>query len=334
MQVTANATYSIMQNNLNQIESNLQTLQIEGSTGLSLNQPSDDPSVISPVINARQQITETGRYITTMGATTNQMQSTDTYLGSIITLLGKAQSEAQSAVNGTNSTADLSSLADQVNQIQQQMMQTANSEINDQYLFSGEKVTTEPFTTNPNYSAATYNAADSTTWPVLYNGDANQTQVEIAPSESVQTNLTGNELFLGISNSNWNGTTTAASNQPESGKVDIFTVLSQTAAAIQAGNVNNASGPGGGIENCIANLQTAANQVDGLRSQLGNQAATVTNVTTQMQSVQTDLQTTLGNYQDANSTTVFSDISNLQSAYQAALDITSQISKVSILNYM
>lgn len=327
MIVSTNSSYRIMVTNLERISANVQNIETQGATGLKLNSPSDDPTAIGPVIATRAQITQTNRFITTMGTISNQMSSTDTYLGNINTILTSAQTVVTNAVNATLSSSDLSTLADQVDQLKQQLLDTANASINGHYLVAGNEITTEPFTVNPNYSASTYNPADSTTWPVRYNGNAQQTSVGITPGETVQTNITGNQLFLGISNSNWQGTTTAATNQPESGKVDIFTALTQASEAIRSGNTT-------AISSSLTNLQTAASQSELLRAQLGNEATRVDNATQQQQSVQTDLTQTLSNYQDADAITTFSDLTNMQTAFQAALSITAQISKISILNYM
>jgi flagellar hook-associated protein 3 FlgL len=330
MIVTENSTYRLMQTNLERITTKLQHLQNQGSTGLKLNAPSDNPSVVGPVIDTRSQITNTNRYITTMGTLSDQLKSTDTYLGNIQTILDKAQTIANNAVNGSLSSNDLSSLANQVDQLKQQMIDTANASIGGQYIFAGYQVTTKPFTENPSYTAAGYNSTDPTTWPVIYNGDTNETKMEITPGETVQTDVTGNELFLGISNTDY-----AAGNYVQgTNQVDIFEVLTQTADAIRAGNVDDASGPGGGIENNITNLQNAATQADTYRSALGVQAARVDNANQQQQSVQSDLKQTLSNYQDADMVTTFANLSQIQTAYQAALKITSQVSSISILNYL
>ena len=334
MIVTQNSTYTLMKTNLERITTKMQDLQNQGATGLKLNVPSDDPTAIGPVIATRAQLTDTSRYLTTMGTAADQMQSTDTYLGNIQTVLDSAHTLTINAVNGSLSQSDLNSIADQIDQLKQQLLDTSNASINGKYIFAGYQQNTKPFTVNSTYDPATYDPTDSTTWPVLYNGDANQTQFEITPGETVQTNITGNELFLGISNSNWQIAGTAANAQPEAGKVDIFSALTRASEAIRANNVDDPAGPGGGMQNSLTALHTGADQADRLRGQLGIQATRVDNATQQQQSVQTDLQQMLSRYQDADAISTFASLTQQQTAYQAALNITAQISKISILDYM
>ncbi len=334
MIVTQNSTYTLMKTNLERITTKMQDLQNQGATGLKLNVPSDDPTAIGPVIATRAQLTDTSRYLTTMGTAADQMQSTDTYLGNIQTVLDSAHTLTINAANGSLSQSDLNSIADQIDQLKQQLLDTSNASINGKYIFAGYQQNTKPFTVNSTYDPTTYDPTDSTTWPVLYNGDANQTQFEITPGETVQTSITGNELFLGISNSNWQIAGTAANAQPETGKVDIFSALTRASEAIRANNVDDPAGPGGGMQNSLTALHTGADQADRLRGQLGIQATRVDNATQQQQSVQTDLQQMLSRYQDADAISTFASLTQQQTAYQAALNITAQISKISILDYM
>ncbi len=80
MKVTDNTTFRLMEKNLGRITSNLEDLRNQGATGLKLNNPSDDPGAIRPVLTTRTQIRLTDRYLETMGVTLDKMQSTDGHL--------------------------------------------------------------------------------------------------------------------------------------------------------------------------------------------------------------------------------------------------------------
>ncbi len=334
MRVTNNSTYRLMQTNLERITTKLQNLQNQGSTGLRLNKPSDDPAAIGPMLTASTELSHNNRYLQTMGTSQDKMKTTDGYLNDVETNLQKAKELAINAVNGSLSPKDLNTIADQIDEIKKQLLDSANAQVDGKYIFAGYKENTKPFVENASYDPSTYDPTDTTTWPVLYQGDANPTQLEISPGEYEQVNLTGNELFLGVSDANWVDSTTAALNQPESGKVDVFGVLTRTEEAIRAGNVDNTSGAGGGIENNIADLETAADQNRLLRAQLGVRAARVDSAMQHQQSSQVDLKQIISRYQDADAISTFNDLVKQQTAYQAALDITSKVSSVSILDYL
>lgn len=200
MKVTDNSTYRLMQTNLDRITNDLLTLRNQGATGLKLTKASDDPGAIRPVLTTRSQLQQNTRYLETMGLAGDKMAATDGYLSQIENTLVRAKEIAINAVNGGLSTTDLATLADEVAQLRNQLLDTANASIDGKFIFAGYQEDTKPFTVNPTYDPALYDESDVTTWPYLYHGDNNPTQLEITPGELLKTNLTGNELFMGITN--------------------------------------------------------------------------------------------------------------------------------------
>ena len=335
MRVTQQSTYRLLQTNLQRINQQLQTLYNQGSSGSKLNVASDDPTAVRPVLTTRSQLRSTDRYLETMGVTQDKMQATDGQLASIENILQRAKELGIQAVNSALSSNDLNSIADEIAELRSQLLDSANATIDGKYVFSGYQENVKPFSANPNYDPAAYDPADSTTWPYTYNGDANPTQLEISPDEYVTTTLTGNELFLGVSNANWvNGQTAASGPQPENNHVDIFSVMTRLEEAIRAGNVSDENGPGGGILQQNSNVDTAANQERQLRSQMGARAARVQSSMSYQQDVQVDLKQLLSRYQDTDVLDNYSAIVKQETALQAALSITAKVSSISILDYL
>ncbi|PID55243.1 hypothetical protein CSB45_16375 [candidate division KSB3 bacterium] len=66
---------------------------------------------------------------------------------------------------------------------------------------------------------------------------------------------------------------------------------------------------------------------------MGNKAARIETTITYQKEVQFDLKQILSRYQDADIIEIFNDIVQQETAYQAALNVTSRISKISILDY-
>jgi flagellar hook-associated protein 3 FlgL len=345
MNVTEGTTYRMLQSNLNKITTKLENLRTQGATNLKLNKPSDDPSAIRPVLTTRTQITNTTRHIETMGVTQDKMQATDGQLNTIEGVLQRVKELTTNSINGALSTADMNVLADEVSNLRQQLLDTANGMIDGKYIFSGYLENVKPFVPNPNYNPnpptdplnpnPPYNPADSTTWPYIYQGDANPTELEIAPGELLQTNLTGNDLFMGINNSAMQagGPTPPAIYASDAGRIDIFSVLTRVEEALRVGNIDNPAGAGGGLQQQMSNLETAADQSRRLRSQLGNKASWVDTAISDQKDMLVNLTQILSRYQDADSIATYAEITKQETAYQAALSITSKVSKISILDY-
>ncbi len=334
MKVTENSTYRLMQTNLDRLTNTLQDLRNQGATGLKLNRASDDPTAIRPVLTARTQISQTERYLETMGVSLDKMKATDGHLSSVENILQRVKELALSSVNSALSPKDLGTMADEIAEMRANLMDSANAMIDGKYIFAGYSETTKPFVENPAYDPTLYDEADSTTWPCLYQGDANPTELEITPGERLKVNLTGNELFFGVSQTNWVDATTPANGPPpEAGAVDIFSVLQRTEEAIRAGNIDDPLGPGGSIQQNIEKLEVAADQERRIRSRLGIRATRVETAIKHQEEAKVDLEAMLSRYQDADAIETFNAIVQQETAFQAALNVTSRVSKISILDY-
>jgi flagellar hook-associated protein 3 FlgL len=340
MKATEGTTYRMLQTNLNRVTNRLEELRLQGATGIKLNKPSDDPASIRPVLTTRTQIMHTERYLETMGVTLDKMQATDGHLDHVENILQRVKEISINSINGAMSTEDMSIFADEVAQMKQELLDSANAQVDGKYIFSGYAENVKPFERNPNYNPdplvpvpPPYDPTDSTTWPYLYTGTPNPTELEITPGEMLETNLTGNDLFLGVSNTNWVDSATAAAGQPEANRIDIFSVLERTEEALRAGNIDDPLGPGGGLQSKLDELELSANQNRRLRSQLGNRASRVDAAMLHQEDVKIDLQQILSRYQDADAIETFNDIVQQETAFQAALSITSKVSQISILDY-
>ncbi|MDO8948688.1 MAG: flagellar hook-associated protein FlgL [Desulfocapsaceae bacterium] len=336
MKVTNGTTYRMLQTNLGKISTRLEDLRNQGATGIKLNKPSDDPASIRPVLTTRSQIRSTERYLDTMGVSLDKMEATDGNLEHVENILQRVKEITINSINGAMSPADMTVFADEVNQLRQELLDAANATVDGKYIFAGYQENVKPFVENTSYDPALYNQADSATWPYIYQGDPNPTELEITPGEKLQTNLTGNDLFMGISNSVMQaGPIPPAVGYPsDAGRIDIFSVLTRVEEALRAGNIDDPAGAGGGLQLQMENIDTAADQSRRLRSQLGNRASRVDTAMMHQEDVRLDLNQILSRYQDADAIETFAAITKQETAFQAALSITAKVSKISILDYL
>ncbi|MBU4328472.1 MAG: flagellar hook-associated protein FlgL [Proteobacteria bacterium] len=336
MKVTNGTTYRMLQTNLGKISTRLEDLRNQGATGIKLNKPSDDPASIRPVLTTRSQIRSTERYLDTMGVSLDKMEATDGNLEHVENILQRVKEITINSINGAMSPADMTVFADEVSQLRQELLDAANATVDGKYIFAGYQENVKPFVENTSYDPALYDQADSATWPYIYQGDPNPTELEITPGEKLQTNLTGNDLFMGISNSVMQaGPIPPAVGYPsDAGRIDIFSVLTRVEEALRAGDIDDPAGAGGGLQLQMENIDTAADQSRRLRSQLGNRASRVDTAMMHQEDVRLDLNQILSRYQDADAIETFAAITKQETAFQAALSITAKVSKISILDYL
>lgn len=332
MKVTDSSTFRLMQTNLDRITNDLLNLRTQGASGLKLNKPSDDPGAIRPVLSTRTQLQQNDRYLETMGQAGDKMAATDGHLSTVENILVRAKEIAINSMNSGLNDSDLATLGGEVGELRNELLARSNSVLDGRYIFAGYQEDTIPFIENPDYDPALYNGDDVNTWPVLYQGDHHPTELEITPGEVVEVNLTGNELFLGVPRA----TAEAGYSDPidvPAGSIDLFTVLTRLEEAIRAGNVDDINGQGGSIQAQLENVEIAADQNRGMRSQLGFKASRIETAIAQQESARVDLEQILSRYQDVDMIENFNDIVEKETAFQAALNITSRVSQISILDY-
>src|SRR5579863_3948630 len=96
------------------------------STGQSVNSPSDNPAATAALIENKTQSSSIDQFTQSISTVEGSLQTADTTLGSVVNSLEQALSIGTQGANGTNSTAELQGLGQQVQAIQQTVLGLAN----------------------------------------------------------------------------------------------------------------------------------------------------------------------------------------------------------------
>ncbi len=336
MKATQGTTYRMLGSRLNNVANELEELRSIGATGKKLNKPSDDPAAIRPVLNTRKQISNVGRNLETMGKSLDTMQATDGHLEHVENIMQRAKEIMTNGINDSLNGEDRNVLADELVQLRKELLDAANGMVDGKYLFAGYEEDTIPFVENSSYDPLLYDATDSSTWPYRYQGDGNATTLEITTGERITVNLTGNDLFFGTST--WD-TADPTHNSTESGRYDLFLELTEAEASLRNYNPSvtdpvQLQDMRDAMQQSLDDLEGAAEQNRRLRSQLGNRASRVETATDYQEGVLVDLKQILSRYEDADAIEAFNAIVQQETAFQAALSVTSKVSQMSILDFI
>jgi flagellar hook-associated protein 3 FlgL len=295
MRATLTTTYRSLLANMTQSNTRLEELRLQAATGKKVTKPSDDPSAIRPMLNARGQIRASDRFLDTMGIAGERLDVLDTHLERIDSVMVRAKETLVYAGNGSLSDNDLKTLGDQMRLMKDELLALANSSVDGKYLFSGYKEDVQPYPPGA---------------PIVYDGDNGEIKLEIGPNEKVKVNLTGEEVF----------------GDPGTGK-DVWQLFDDMVTALDSGNAAGALAE-------MDNLDRAADQMSTQRSQMGNLAQRVDSAKLNMEDVRIDMQAMLSRYEDADLVETITNMTMQETAFKAALDITSRVSRLSILDYM
>ncbi len=314
MKATLGMNYRMLGYNLESISNKLYDLRQQSVTGKKLNKPSDDPAAIRPVLLYGAQSKMTERYLNHMAVAKGSMELLDSSLGHIGEIMVRAKELGIASISGTVNDEDLQIFANQIAALFDEMLQVANSQSTGQFIFAGYKDKTIPFTKNTDY-----NPDDPSTGPLMYyHGDNNIKTVEIAPGNHIQISLTGNALFLGDADNN---------GEVDPGAVNLFSVLNNLEIAVRGNDLEN-------ISEGLNLLETGAEQVRRLKGQMGNNAWRIDRATEQLEIASIEFKQIISRYEDADIIDVYSRLVQQETAFEAALNVTAKVARLSILNFM
>lgn len=224
MKATMSMSYRLMKSEINQMNQEMYNLRERVTSGKKVSQPSDDPSVIRPVLSFRSQIQRNEKFQDNISIAQSNMNIYDTKVGQISDSLVKIKDTAIQGVNGSYDQNNKDILADQISQLKSDIQDIANSRVNNKYAFAGFNDLTKPFVTNDQ-------------GVIESQGDVRQKELEISPGETIQVNLTGEEFLMGRKDTNGDG-------YLENSGVNIFQEIKKTELAMRGheGQIVDASG--------------------------------------------------------------------------------------------
>jgi len=296
MKTTLTATYRTLQAQVSRSSAKLQQYQETAASGIKLNKPSDDPSVVASVINAQSQIRSGETFQNTIASASSQLGILDSTMDQLENLMVQAKELVVAAGNGSLGEGDISAYAQQMAMLKEEAFTLANTQVDGKYLFSGYAVNTPPF--------------PDTTDPTLYAGDDNHRELQIGPGQKVVTNLTGSELFQG-----------------QGGGINILSLLSDLEQDLGSMNTKQALAR-------LDDLDTSADQVRNSRSKMGITAVRVDEAEIRMKDFTDNMAAKLSDYRDADLIEAYTNLAQQEQALQAALSVTAKISDLSILDYL
>ena len=137
MRVTELQTFGVLTNNLARARARALEFQQQVSTGKLVRQPSDDPSAFNHIALDKASLAAIEQRKRNIVFGQTRLDLSDKALSNAMTSLSRVQQLAVQFRNDTNSAADRVIGAKEVRQLFAQLQQTANTELNNQPIFTG-----------------------------------------------------------------------------------------------------------------------------------------------------------------------------------------------------
>jgi flagellar hook-associated protein 3 FlgL len=295
MRTTTTSVYRSMQLNIAKTEDDLNELYLQSATGKKISVASDDPSAVRAIENARSQITMSERYIENIETVQDNMDTVDGYLGTVEDIMQRIKEITTASISSSLSEADLETYAEEVVTLKEQMVTIANSKVNGKYLFAGFTDDTQPF------------SVDDATGVVSYTGTSDLKYIEVGPGEKVRSNITGDVLFTD--------------------PIDVFAVFDDLEANLRAGDLD-------ALQVSLDDIEPATDQIRTQRSLMGNDNSRLEDNKAMLEKIKLQMQSTLSRYEDADITEVLSEVTQVETALEAALTVSARLNNLSLLDYM
>ena len=179
--------------------SNMAVLSEQASSGLRVEEPSDDPSAYASLQQQNQQIATVTARSSAATQASSDLDLSANALDQATTLLARVRALAVQGSDGGWADDTRADAAVEVDSIRQELIGLANSKGTTGYLFGGTKTGNPPFDVNGNFS-----------------GNDTTTEIEIASGVKVPSNADGAQAFT------------------SAGGTDVFAALATLSAAMRA----------------------------------------------------------------------------------------------------
>ena len=302
MRVTQNITTSNFISYINRHAENLLKTQQQIASQKRINKSSDDPIGMGQVLGYRTNLALTDQYQENIEQGMTRLDLNEVTLDLASDLVNTARRLAADHSGSTLSSATRQSIALQVKDLYDQVMQMANSKINGNYVFSGHATNTAPFSRDANFNAT-------------YNGDDGIFRIMVSDNVEVNIVADGRRVFQDAAN----------------GGVNIFDELKNLIDGLE--NPDPIAGSAQ-IEATVSVLQDGRDQINSRRSEYTPVLYRLQATDEYMTNLRPKVEEAMASLEQANITKAVVELQNLELAYETTIATAGRIIQPSLLDFL
>lgn len=308
MRITPNITMQNSLYNIQKSRSLLDSINEKISTQMNYNRPSDDPVAARLLVGIADQLKTGEQYTSNITKANNWLQVTSTALTGLSDTLKQAKKLVATVSSGTTDTAVRQNTISQLKALRQQVVDIANTQSGEQYVFSGTKSDTAPFVANgappPSF---------------VYQGNGSAIDIAIDNNATQTMNITGDRVISGSNTTPY-----------QYGNTDIIDTFDKMITAVTNNDVSSAVG----IQAMAAQLDDGATQINNAQVDVAARQSRLTIAQEMNTNTKTALDTVVSNTQTADTYKLAVELTQQQTALQATLSATAKVSQMSLLDYL
>jgi len=287
-------------------ESQLQQATSQVSSGIAIQQPSDNPTAVAEILQLEASLANNTQIQSNLGNVTAEVNTADTALQSAVQQMTNAITLATEGASSTTSAQNRTLFAQQVSNIQQALVGIAQTQVNGRFIFSGDQANQAPYQLDASQPEGVQQLVNSSSTRVIQSVDG--TSFAVA--------LTAQQIFDPRN----------PDSTPASG--NVFAAIQNLITAL---NNNDTAG----IGTALGSLQTASSYLNNQLQFYGEVENRVTAATSLATKFQTQQQTELSNLQDTDIATTATELSRLQVQQQASMSVEANLQQMkNLFNYL
>ncbi len=295
MRVTNSMMLKTLTDGIYKVTADMMKSQERLSSGKKINRLSDDPVAFGEVMEHKDLISALNQYSRNIDYATEQLEHAETSTSKFTDSLIRIKELAVSMASETVSTSGRLDTVYEVQLLKEHLIDSANTNINNKYIFSGFKTDVKPF--------------DATG---AYAGDSNERTLNVAPGTRFVHGLSGDRIFKGVGNP---------------AGADIFQIVTDFITALQ--NDDTAA-----IQTSVGTIDDALRQIGDATSEIGARISRLQVQKQSTDEFLLQTKTLLSDIEDTDITEVAIALSYSQNSLEALQLTTAKFSKLSIFNFI
>lgn len=290
-------------------QSRLQQTQMQISTGKKILTPSDDPVAAAHIIDLNQTLKQTEQYQSNINYARDRLTMEEGVLQGATDILQRIYELGIQGLSGTNTPTSRNAAAVEMESLNKQLVNLANTKnANGEYMFSGFKSNTQPFSKDASNPGA-----------YVYSGDVNTRPIQIDAVSQVADGDPGSSVF---------GIPTGASpaTVPLPGAIaNVFEAIDKFATDLRANAPTKAS---------LDDISKSLDKIVTVRASVGTRL----NVLDRQETINSDAilntRTIVSNTEDLDYAEAITKLTQQSASVQAAQQTFAQVKKLSLFNYL
>lgn len=271
--------------------------QRQVATNKRVGLPGDDPSASAAASVERARLAGIDRYSEAGNSAQSRLQVADTTLSDLIGQITAAQATVLAARGTQVTQTQREAFALELEGLRDAMLRDVNTQFRGQYLFGGATATTQPYTRDGSGTVSSYQ------------GSTVEVSVDVDSEHEVGIAFNGEALTRGSS------------------AEDLFAVVNRAIAAARTGDEPS-------LGTSLDDLQLALERATTLQSRIGASLRAIDDGRIRLGESARAAKAQISKLEDANMAEAISGMAEADTAYRAALGATSQLHRLSLMDYL